>query len=1003
MAQAVPPDSRVTRRWGENATADFKQVTRDCLLTDGGNENSELLGIRDSQDKHSLLYFDLSAIPTGTTVHSAKLRIFWEVVYGAADQGKSGYPMDLYRICDPDGRGMWTENEATVDQRGDGTAWSASGNVFSCLSAEPLDRVFSDPFTFGQGAEELWLEWDVTPAIVGWVEGRYANQGFLLDGRRTLGLDAVARSREHPVAATRPYLEITYAGTGTYPPQVSGVQAQHHDGQTFITWDEGTDADPETTYRIYRHDAPFSSTPLVAVQCLDEVLHGSATFPRLEENDHRLTTPFSGGPLAEGTGLYVHTVESSGSCYYAVTRAVRGNENRTLGPESQSGPLAETVGPVSPVLQFSEDPDLDASANRHIYAVWLGQFDPIGSQDSHGYANRRSVAFLFRVTTPEVWDPASQYPLLVLFHYFGDSYFGGGHSVPEPGRFVVAPDDHDPLIKANFVGATMWYGYNSCYGTKRPPTEGIVVNYTERRVDWILDWVLHRSARFRIDPNRVYMKGGSMGGAAQWHYGIRRADLFAAGESSVPAINLSFDPEGRHFSLWGRESSLPTSDGVPLERRIDSGAHALAHPETDFPIMLMFARKGDEAILWPQMPPFFRAMDDSRHLGGLLYWVQGDHVDGEHPATLFGEWASQETYDDWIYQFARNQSYPAFSHFNLNDDPGNGAPTHGDDRGGFNRFARWDPTSLVDTALRWELTARLLPAAPAPTATADITPRRLQALDHAPATAYTWENRQLPSNQLAASGALFADTNGLITLTNVLLSKTGNRITIAKTRPAVVAIYPLAHGPAGSRFWVLLNTGEAHVQNLSLQISFDPAAQVTILRQGALANTMLMVADTSQAGTIAASFSGTSPVRGTGIVLDFELSPPLTTLPQILEMVLNLGQWPARIDTDTAAFRVDSDGDQASDLDEIRAGTDPANSLSVFRIAAITPAPDGSTTLTWSAIAGRSYQLEDSDSLLHPIWVNTGPTIIATGDRASFTDSTPVGLASRLYRVSTPE
>jgi len=41
-----------------------------------------------------------------------------------------------------------------------------------------------------------------------------------------------------------------------------------------------------------------------------------------------------------------------------------------------------------------------------------------------------------------------------------------------------------------------------------------------------------------------------MGGAAQWAYGIRRSELFVAGETAVPAVNLTHDPGHRHYSLW---------------------------------------------------------------------------------------------------------------------------------------------------------------------------------------------------------------------------------------------------------------------------------------------------------------------------------------------------------------------------------------------------------------------------------------------------------------------
>ncbi|MBI3961928.1 MAG: DNRLRE domain-containing protein [Deinococcus sp.] len=779
-AATTSSGARVTHRWGEHSTANFTGVTQDALLTEGGNEDSTNLGIRDDFDKHTLIYFDLSAIPIGSTIFSAKLRLFWEVAYGAAEQGRSGYLMNLYRVTDPEGRGLWAENQATTTARRSGVPWTRSGNVFTALSATPVDRIFSHPKNYGDGVENFWSEWDVTSAAQGWVSGDFPNQGFLLDGRNTLALDAIAHSSEHPDAATRPYLEITYAGTGTYPTQVSSVRAEYRDGQTFITWSEIAGSDPETAYRIYRHTTPITSDNLAAAEQVDQVPQGSATFPRLAENDGRLSTPFSGGPLPDGTGLYVYTVESSGAYYYAVTSVVQGNENRAIGPANSTGPVAETVAPVSPVRQFMEIPDPLAEANRQVFIVWLGRFDPTGRYSDYGYANRRSVPYIFRITTPEVWNPADTYPLMVLFHYFSDSYFGGGHSVPEPGRFVLAADDFDPIITANLYGASMWYGYNSNYGTRRPPTEGLVVNYTERRVDWIIDWVLNRSQGFKIDLNRVYMKGGSMGGVAQWAYGIRRPTLFAAGENTVPGVNLNFDPNNRHFPLWGYEPTIMTNDGVLVTERVNAGAYARAHPEIDFPLMLMFARKGDDAIPWGQMPPFFAALDASRHIGGILYWTQGDHVSGEHPPEVFAEWSSEEEYEDWIYQFVRNQSYPAFSRFSLNGDPGNGNPTDGDARGGFNRFPRWETATIVDMPDRWEMTLYLHSAAPVSTATADITPRRLQALNHTPGTRYTWENHQLPANPVVQSGTVVADANGLITLPNISLSKAGNRIVMRR-------------------------------------------------------------------------------------------------------------------------------------------------------------------------------------------------------------------------------
>lgn len=873
--------SRITRRWGEHSTAQFKLVSRDALLVGGSNENGSYLGIRDSDEKHTVLFFDLSAVPSGTQVYQAKLRLFWEVVYGAADQGLSGFEMNLYRITDPDQLGMWIEDQVTVTERRTGVPWTAGGGIFSSISAKPIDHVFSNPKAYGLGAENCWMEWDVTEAVRDWVANRFPNQGFLLDGRQTLGLDAIACSREHLIETTRPYLEVTYAGAGSYPEPVSGVQAQYTNGQTFITWNEAADGDSETAYRIYRHTVPLTIASLDEAELIDEAPQGSAIFDRLNENNHRLSTPFSQEPLAQGIGLYVYTVETSGTHYYGITRLVRGNENRGVGSDDTTGPIEETVQAASPVLQYREDPSPLASANRHVFLVWLGRFDPLGVYTNFGYANRRSVPYLFRVITPEYWNPAQSYPMLVVFHYFSDSYVGSGQNMAQP-RFVLTGDDFDPAITANLYGASMWYGYNSNYGTKRSPTEGVAVNYTERRMDWILDWVIHRSQVFRVDTNRIYMKGGSMGGAAQWHYGIRRSSLFAAGESTVPGINLTVDPDQRHYPLWGYESTIRTSEGIPLDQQLDASYFIRTRPACDLPILLSFVRKGDEAIPWRQMPPWLQAMESSRHLGGILYWTQGDHTSGEHPAEIFPEWSSVEEYDDWIYQYVHNQSYPAFSNCSLNEEPGTTDPLAGDPRGGLNRFVRWDTTDITDTPAGWAITARLHLAAPADTATSDVTPRRLQAFAPVPATYYPWENRLILSQTIIQSGLVAADSDGLLALTNIVLTKAGNRIAIGKLQPDAI---------------------------------------------------------------------------------------------------------------------VDSDHDGQSDAFEIRAGTNPYDPKSVFKLLGITIHADATRTLTWSSVPGKRYEVQFSDKAQIIEWNPLVGAVIGAGETCSVSDHQVQAGPIRLYRV----
>ncbi|HUF60969.1 MAG TPA: LamG-like jellyroll fold domain-containing protein [Verrucomicrobiales bacterium] len=84
----------------------------------------------------------------------------------------------------------------------------------------------------------------------------------------------------------------------------------------------------------------------------------------------------------------------------------------------------------------------------------------------------------------------------------------------------------------------------------------------------------------------------------------------------------------------------------------------------------------------------------------------------------------------------------------------------------------------------------------------------------------------------------------------------------------------------------------------------------------------------------------------------------------------------------------DSDGDGVSDAAEAVAGTDPNSSASYLRV--ISASVDGSNpTITWSAVEGRSYDVEYSTDQETWTKINDAP-IAAAGGEATFTDTDPV-------------
>ena len=93
----------------------------------------------------------------------------------------------------------------------------------------------------------------------------------------------------------------------------------------------------------------------------------------------------------------------------------------------------------------------------------------------------------------------------------------------------------------------------------------------------------------------------------------------------------------------------------------------------------------------------------------------------------------------------------------------------------------------------------------------------------------------------------------------------------------------------------------------------------------------------------------------------------------------------------TNPLRADTDGDGFGDGDELASGTDPKNGASAFVMKSATRNANGSITLTWATVAGRTYRLVrgsepgggDRDVMVE--------SLQATGSLTSATDSSPPG------------
>ena len=96
----------------------------------------------------------------------------------------------------------------------------------------------------------------------------------------------------------------------------------------------------------------------------------------------------------------------------------------------------------------------------------------------------------------------------------------------------------------------------------------------------------------------------------------------------------------------------------------------------------------------------------------------------------------------------------------------------------------------------------------------------------------------------------------------------------------------------------------------------------------------------------------------------------------------------------------DQDGDGESNADEQAAGTNPLNASSVFRVTGVLR-NGGNVEVTFSSVAGFTYRLETSTTLLPGSWTDTGAPLEAGG--ASSLIAVPTGGERRFYRVRVEE
>jgi hypothetical protein len=254
--------------------------------------------VGDSHELRSLVRFEVPAcaedapdgpcIPVGASICEATLALY---AHNAGQVPEVPIVAGAYEVLR-----AWDEMEGTWNMATASDAWEVEGcNGDTDRSAEPLDETEID-------RRDAWYEWDVTPAVVRWLEDPDSNKGLIVlqtdDCDIPPGCEWDIRHSEYGGKPERPKLIVRYAsepskivvvkqaigGDGTFtftsntltPPTftlttVDGTASREFDGLTAGSYDV-TESDPGPGWELLSATCDDGSDPsAISLDCGETV------------------------------------------------------------------------------------------------------------------------------------------------------------------------------------------------------------------------------------------------------------------------------------------------------------------------------------------------------------------------------------------------------------------------------------------------------------------------------------------------------------------------------------------------------------------------------------------------------------------------------------------------------------------------------------------------------------------------------------------------------------
>ena len=441
---------------------------------------------------------------------------------------------------------------------------------------------------------------------------------------------------------------------------------------------------------------------------------------------------------------------------------------------------SEIISPAWPPTMDSKNPTIQSLDGRTIERFVHGPCDAWGyvvkSPDEWNYPHAQETGpneqnhNSFYLVAPKV--PHDGAPLCVVLHsanrtgfdYLGYDYLNqktqdmGGKSISSDGTptsMTHSPDGFYALY-LNSTNAE-WWGWSQIKKGEifKNQTNGPLP--AELRVLDTIEWVV---SRYKIDRNRIYICGLSMGGCGALGIGMPNGKVFAAVLAVVPA--------GTGYASYrmGGFGPLPAVDASQGER--DAWMKRAAGIP-DPPVVVDFSANND---LWSITQPALVETAQAWHLPLVLCWGGFEHsalptAIAKHPtgeAALAFPWT----------EIRKNEAYPAFSHASSDEScPWLNSPADfGNRPGQLNAYFRWknqeDSPARLAISL-WIAPPKISqPSSMPERATADVTLRRLQRFIIDPKKTYFWQLSR--EGHPVASGQATPDLANLLTIPKLELT-----------------------------------------------------------------------------------------------------------------------------------------------------------------------------------------------------------------------------------------